>query len=74
MPWHDLAEIKAWETLNGPVGGWREDLRMSILAAVIHSPNSKKALSAMDFMPYVEKRKQSSAEMMSVLEHAARAG
>ncbi len=73
MPWHDLAEIQAWERINGPVGEERDDLRMGILASVMAAPHTKGSVSAMDYMPFREKPKQSSSEMLSLLEHAARA-
>lgn len=74
MPWHDLAEIQAWERINGPVGELRGDLRMGILASVMAAPHTKGSVSAMDYMPFVEKSEQSSAEMLTLLEHAARSG
>jgi hypothetical protein len=65
---HELTEWQIYEAIE-PFGEQRADLRAGIIASTIANVNrgkGQKAFTATDFMPYLEKEQEQSAEDATV--------
>ena len=64
----ELSEWLAFHTHIEPIGETRADLRTGIVASTLANVNrgkNRQAYKAVDFMPYLDKPKQSETEMQS---------
>jgi hypothetical protein len=73
MSSHELSEWMAFEAIDGPIGNQRADLRAGIVAATLancHRSSKSTAFKPQDFMPFVDRPKQSQETMAEMLAHA----
>ena len=69
----ELTEWQAFEAIDGPIGNQRADLRSGIVAATVancHRSSKSAAFKPQDFMPFVERPKQSPEAMAEMLAQA----